>query len=261
MDFRNLLLDRSERIATVTVNRPDKLNALNHETLEDLHAAFRELSAEPGTGVVILTGAGGKSFVAGADIGELAALDVLRAREFARHGQAVLDCIERCPKPVLGAINGFALGGGCELAMATHVRLASANARFGQPEVNLGVIPGFAGTQRLARLVGRGRALHMILTGEALKAEEALQAGLVQAVFPSVEELAEGARRMARTILKKGPLAVRLALQAVQRGLEMPLAQGQQYEREAFAMCFASPDAHEGLQAFLGKRDPAFKGE
>jgi len=261
MEFRNLLVERSERLTTITVNRPDKLNALNHETLEELSAAFAEAAADRETGVVILTGAGTRAFVAGADIGELSKLDVLGAREFARHGQVVLDRIEQCPKPVIGAINGFALGGGCELAMATHIRLASANARFGQPEVNLGVIPGFAGTQRLPRLIGKGRALHMILTGEPLKADEALQAGLVQAVLPTVEELLVAARGMARTILGKGPLAVRLALQAVQGGLEMPFAQGQQYEADVFALSFASADAREGLEAFLARRAPAWKGD
>jgi enoyl-CoA hydratase len=261
MDFRNLLLTRSERIATLTVNRPDKLNALDHQTLEELAAAFTALAADAGTGVVVLTGAGDKAFVAGADIAELSKLDAPGAREFALHGQAVLDCIEQCPRPVIAAVNGFALGGGCELAMAAHIRLASANARFGQPEVNLGVIPGFGGTQRLSRLVGRGRALHMLLTGEALKAGEALQAGLVQAVYPTVEELREAAARMARTILRKGPVAVRLALEAVRAGLDMPLAGGLQHEAGQFAKCFESADAREGLNAFLEKREPAFKGD
>ncbi|HVP39613.1 MAG TPA: enoyl-CoA hydratase-related protein [Candidatus Saccharimonadales bacterium] len=261
MELHNLLLERADGIATITVNRPDKLNALDHATLEELRAAFAEVARDPAVGVVILTGAGAKSFVAGADIGELSRLDVLGAREFSRHGQAVLDQVERCPKPVLAAVNGFALGGGCELAMAAHVRLASANARFGQPEVNLGVIPGFGGTQRLARLVGPGRALAMVLTGDALTAEEAFQAGLVQKVLPTVEELREEARKVARTILARGPLAVHLALQAVQRGLEMPLAQGLQYESEVFALGFASADAREGLAAFLDKRRPEFKGE
>ncbi|MBI5836251.1 MAG: enoyl-CoA hydratase/isomerase family protein [Candidatus Eisenbacteria bacterium] len=260
MKFANLLVERSDRVATVTVNRPDKLNALNHATLEDLSAAFTALAADADTGVVILTGAGAKSFVAGADISELAQLDVMGAREFARHGQAVLDKVEQCPKPVIGAVNGFALGGGCELCMATHIRLASANARFGQPEVNLGVIPGFAGTQRLSRLAGRGRALHMILTGDALTAEEAFQAGLVQRVLPSVEELRAEASRMAGTILSRGPLAVRLALQSVQRGLEMPFTQAQQYEGDLFALAYTSSDAREGLDAFLNKRKPAFRG-
>ena len=211
-------------------------------------------------GVVIITGAGEKAFVAGADINEIAMMTPISGREMARKGQAVLNFIENLGKPVIAAVNGFALGGGCELAMACTIRVASDNARLGQPEVNLGVMPGYAGTQRLPRLVGQGRALEIILTGRMVNAEEALRIGLVNKVVPPAE-LIKSCEDMARTIVAKGPLAVRFCLEAVNAGLNMPLAQAQEYEATLFGVLCASEDMREGTRAFLEKRQPKFKGK
>jgi enoyl-CoA hydratase len=208
--------------------------------------------------VLVVTGAGEKAFVAGADIAELAALDALSGRETSRRGQRIFRELELCPKPVIAAVNGFALGGGCELALACHMRIASDNAQFGLPEVGLGVIPGYGGTQRLARLVGRGRALEMVLTGRRVGAEEALRMGLVNRVVP-LASLLDEARALAAAILANGPVAVRAALEAVQRGLDVPLEAGLELEANIFGVVCATEDMREGLRAFLEKRKPAFQ--
>jgi enoyl-CoA hydratase len=254
-----ILLEKSERIAWVTLNRPDKLNALNNQVLQDLEAVFADLEQDPEVGVVVVTGAGEKAFVAGADISELKSLDAASARVQALRGQAVFQRIESMPKPVIAAVNGFALGGGCELALACHIRIASENARFGLPEVSLGIIPGYGGTQRLPRLVGKGVALDLILSGEMLPAADALRIGLVSRVFP-LADLRAGAEKLAKTLLSRGPLALRSALAAVNNGLEMPQDQGLQYEAALFGLLATTQDMQEGMGAFLEKRAAAFKG-
>jgi len=258
MELQTLLYAVADRIATVTVNRPDKLNALNAAAKEELKRVFTALAGDPAVDLVILTGAGEKAFVAGTDIGELAALDVETGKRFSAGGQEVFDTIENLGKPVIAAVNGYALGGGCELALACHIRIASENARFGQPEVNLGIIPGYGGTQRLARLVGEGRALEMILSGNPVGAQEALAMGLVNRVVPAAS-LMDEARTLARAIQSKGQVAVRLALKAVRAAGDLPLADGQRLEAALFGECCGSEDFREGTAAFLEKRKPAFK--
>ena len=253
------LVEKADRIAWVTLNRPEKLNALNNEVLEELEQIFADLEQDAKVGVVVLTGAGEKAFVAGADIAELRTLDTAGARVQALRGQAVYQRIESLPKPVIAAVNGFALGGGCELALACHIRIASETARFGLPEVSLGIIPGYGGTQRLARLVGKGVALDLILSGEMTPAAEALRMGLVSRVVPAADLLAT-AQKLARTILSRGPLALRSALAAVNEGLEMPQEQGLQYEAALFGLLAATQDMQEGMGAFLEKRAATFKG-
>ena len=252
--------DLSERILTVTINRPEKLNALNTEVIEGLRSAFHGAKNDPGVGAIILTGAGEKAFVAGADISTFPELTPIAARDYARRGQVVLDLIETLGKPSIAAINGFALGGGCELAMACTLRVASRNAKLGQPEVNLGVIPGYAGTQRLARLVGKGRALEMILTADPISAEEAHRIGLVNRVV-DLENLMPSCRDLAKKILSKAPIAVRHAIEAVNHGLEMPFDEAETFEATLFGLCVASEDMKEGVAAFLGKRPAEFKGK
>jgi enoyl-CoA hydratase len=259
MEFNNLLLEKSDGIATVTINRPKALNALNEETIRELSRCFEGLEHDGEVRVVIITGAGEKAFVAGADIAAMAELDAVSARTFALLGQQVLRGIEQLSKPVIAAVNGFALGGGCELALACDIRLASDNARFGQPEVNLGVIPGFAGTQRLARLVGKGRAKELLFTGDMVGAEEAWRIGLVNRVTTSTE-LLPTARALAQKIAGKGALAIALCKDAVNHGLEMELDQGSRYEADLFALCFATADQKEGMAAFLEKRPAHFQG-
>jgi enoyl-CoA hydratase len=259
MSESNLIEERKGPVAVITVNRPKVLNALNRQTLSELREAFTGLSADREVQVILLTGAGEKAFIAGADIRELADLSPLEARAFAREGQQVCDLISNCSKPVIAAINGFALGGGCEVSMACHMRIASKNAKLGQPEVNLGVIPGWGGTQRLARLVGLGRAVELILTGDTIPAEEAYRIGLVNrvvdqdALLPTCEEIAG-------KIAGKGPLAVRLGLEAARRGLEGTLNAGLAIEADAFGLCASTSDWREGTAAFLEKRKPSFKG-
>ncbi len=253
------LVEIADRIATVTLNRPEKLNALNNEVLQELELIFADLEQNPDVGVVIVTGAGEKAFVAGADISELKSLDTAGARVQALRGQAVFQRIESLPKPVIAAVNGFALGGGCELALACHIRIASETARFGLPEVSLGIIPGYGGTQRMARLVGKGVALDLILSGEMTSAADALRMGLVSRVVP-VADLQATAQKLARTILSRGPLALRSALAAVNEGLEMTQEQGLQYEASLFGLLAATQDMQEGMSAFLEKRQAAFKG-
>ncbi len=259
MNFENLLCKCSERIAVVTINRPRALNSLNSETLRELLSLFEGLRDDAEVDVVILTGAGSKSFVAGADIAAMQPLDPLAGRAFARLGHQVLNAIEKLPQPVIAAVNGFALGGGCELAMACDIRLASENARFGQPEVNLGIIPGFGGTQRLPRLVGKGRAKEIIFTGEILDAAEACRIGLVNRVVPA-DDLLETARALAAKIVSRGQFAVRMAKEAIDNGLELDVDRAGNYETELFGLCFASADQKEGMAAFLEKRPAVFKG-
>jgi enoyl-CoA hydratase len=258
--YQNIEVAREGRLATVTVNRPEKLNALTRATIDELRTAFEELGADAEVGGVILTGAGEKAFVAGADIGELNDLGPVAAREHALRGQALCRTIETLGKPVVAAVQGFALGGGCELAMACTLRVAGEKARFGQPEVKLGLIPGFGGTQRLGRLVGRGAALELLLTGEMIDAREAHRLGLVNRVVPQ-DQVMEEARTLMASILERGPLAVRYTLEATHQGLEMPLEDGLRLEANLFAVTFATEDKVEGTRAFLEKRPPAFRGK
>ena len=260
MNFSNLLIDIEDGIAVVTINRPAALNALSADIIEELATAFETLKKDAAVACVILTGSGPKAFVAGADIAAMQALDAVSATHFARLGHAVLRDIENFPKPVIAAVNGFALGGGCELAMACDIRIAAENARFGQPEVNLGVIPGFGGTLRLSRLVGKGRAKELIFTGDMIDAQEAYRIGLANKVVAAEELLAE-ARRMAKKIAAKGPVAVRFAKESVDSGLEMDLDRACRYEADLFGLCFATADQKEGMQAFLDKRPAKFTGQ
>jgi enoyl-CoA hydratase len=259
MPFQNITLDVSDRVATLTVNRPDKLNALNDLTVSELGQAIEQVRTRSDVGGVILTGAGTRAFVAGADIAELATQGPLEGRERARRGQAVLRRIETSPKPVIAAINGFALGGGCELAMACHVRIASETAKFGQPEVKLGIGPGYGGSQRLPRLVGQGRALELILTGEMIDAREAHRIGLVNAVVPPAE-LLRTANELIRKMLANGPIALGLSIDAVVRGVELPLEDALLLEADSFGLLAATDDMREGMRAFLEKRQPRFTG-
>ena len=255
---KSIIVTREGRIAVVTINRPEKLNALNAGAKTELRECFAALKTDPGADVVIITGAGEKSFVAGTDIGELTGLTARTGKEFAEEGQAVFDAIENLGKPVIAAVNGYALGGGCELALSCHVRIASEKAKFGQPEVNLGIIPGYGGTQRLARLVGRGRAMDMILTGVQVDAQEALRIGLVTRVVPAAE-LMQRAIAMAGTIASMGQLAIRMALKAVNITQEIPLSEGLRLEASLFGVCCDSHDFREGTRAFLEKRKPVFR--
>ena len=255
----SLQIDRDGAVAVVTVNRPKVLNALNTQTMDELRRTILALRHDDSVRAVILTGAGEKSFVAGADINELAVQTPAGGREHALRGQHVLDLIENMGKPVIAAVNGFALGGGCELAMACTLRIASEHARFGQPEINLGIIPGYAGTQRLARLVGAGRALEILLTGEQISAQEAHRLGLVNRVVPAGELMNE-ARKLAATLAAKAPIAVRYIIDAVNKGARMTLPEAQVFEATLFGLVASTDDMHEGTRAFLEKRKPEFKG-
>jgi enoyl-CoA hydratase len=259
MNFTNLLVLVRDGVATLSVNRPDKLNALNDDIVSQLHQAATLLANDDLVRGVIVTGAGTKSFIAGADIGDLATQGVLQGRQRSLTGQGMLRAFELMGKPVIAAVNGYALGGGCELAMACHIRIASENAKFGQPEVKLGITPGYGGTQRLPRIVGKGNALHLLLTGETIDAREALRIGLVSKVVPQEQLLAE-AEQLLRTILANGPLAVKLVIEAVHRGLEMTLEEGLELEADAFGLVAATDDMKEGLSAFLQKRPAKFRG-
>ncbi|MGH9482142.1 MAG: enoyl-CoA hydratase-related protein [Terriglobales bacterium] len=257
--FQNIRVETEGAIARVTLNRPEKLNALNLATLAELDAAFDQMRQQAGLRVVVLTGAGEKAFAAGADIAELAGLGAVAARGFSQRGNELLHRIERFPLPVIAALNGLALGGGLELAMACTLRVAAEHAKLGQPEVKLGLIPGYGGTQRLARLIGPGPALQMILSGEPIAAPEALRLGLVNQVAPGAE-LAAAATALAERIAANAPLAVQFALQAVREGSEMSLEQGLALEASLFALSCATEDMKEGTRAFLEKRAPRFKG-
>jgi enoyl-CoA hydratase len=257
--FENLIYDTKAGIAYVTVNRPAVRNALNAQTVRELKIAFEQAKNDNEVRVVIITGAGDKAFIAGADINELATQTPVPGKEFSLAGQAVFDSIEQLGKPVIAAVNGYALGGGCELAMACTFRVASENAVLGQPEVKLGIIPGYGGSQRLPRLVGKGRALEILLTGDMVPAAEALRIGLVNRVVPQAELMAT-VESIARKIMANAPLAVRLCIEAVNRGLEMTTDEGQFLEATLFGLCCATDDMKEGTRAFLEKRSPEFKG-
>jgi enoyl-CoA hydratase len=259
MTFDNLLLAHDGPVAILTVNRPKVLNALDHHTLDELGRAVAALGEDASVRVVIVTGAGGRSFIAGADIGELAVQTPASGRELARRGQRVLDAIEQLGKPVIAAINGYALGGGCELAMACTLRIAADTAKLGQPEINLGLVPGYAGTQRLSRIVGRGRALELLLSGDQITAQEAHRIGLVNRVVPAAE-LTHAALAWAQTLATKAPVAVRYILEAVHNGLEMGLPEAQAFEATLFGLVASTDDMREGTKAFLEKRRPEFKG-
>ncbi len=260
MPFSALLYEKKEGIAFLTVNRPDKLNALNRETLEELKEVLSDIEQDDSIRTVILTGSGEKAFIAGADIVEISQLTAQNGKDFSLFGQSVFNTIENLGKPIIAAVNGFALGGGCELAMACTLRIASENARFGQPEVGLGVIPGYGGTQRLPRLVGKGRAMEMLLTGDMIDAQEAYRIGLVNKVT-SKEELIPTCESIAKKITTKGPVAVRYALESSNQGMEMPLEEGLFLEATLFGLACATEDMKEGTKAFMEKRKAVFKGK
>jgi enoyl-CoA hydratase len=259
MAYETLLYEVKDGVALVAINRPDKLNALNVQVIGELEAAMTAAAEDDTVRVVILTGCGEKAFAAGADIGELARLDPVGAVDLARRGQALTRRMDRLGKPIIAAINGFALGGGCEIAMACTLRIAADTAQLGQPEVNLGLMPGYGGTQRLSRLVGKGRALDLILTGRMISAEEALQMGLVNQVVPAAK-LKDASLKLAGTLKKKGPLALRFAMEAVHGGLEQGLDEALSLEAHLFGVCAATDDKKEGLTAFLEKRKADFQG-
>ncbi|MCD6282750.1 enoyl-CoA hydratase/isomerase family protein [bacterium] len=260
MEFNNLLLEVKDGLAVLTINRPDKLNALNNEVMREIKAAFEHIRDNDEIKAVVVTGAGDKAFVAGADITEIHTLDQSSGAHFAQQGHDIFTLIEKLPKPVIAAVNGFALGGGCELAMACHVRLANENARFGQPEVGLGITPGYGGTQRLPRLVGKGRALEMILSGNMVRANEAHAMGLVNHVYPA-DELMDKAEELARGIMSKGPAAVAMCIRLVNEGLDMPLDDAKAHEAKLFGEICATGDMKEGTKAFMEKRKPNFTGK
>lgn len=260
MNFDTLLVEQAEHIVVLTVNRPESLNALNRATIRDLTAAFDAIASDDSVRVVILTGAGDKAFVAGADIAEMSGLSPEDAEAFARLGNALGDRMETLPKPILAAVNGFALGGGCELAMACDFIIASKRARFGQPEVNLGLIPGFGGTQRLQRLVGRAQARRLIYTGEMIKADEAKAMGLVTEVVEP-EGLLQRVRDVAWLITQKGPLAVAACKAAINQGADAELGIAIDNEAKLFGSMFATQDMREGTAAFVEKRSPRFEGK
>lgn len=258
MAYQLLTFDVADRIATITVNRPDKLNALNDALMAELGVAIDEAVGRDDVGGILLTGAG-RAFVAGADISEMVDEGALAMKQRAERGQRTFRRFETSPKPTMAAVNGFALGGGCELAMACHVRIASEAAKFGQPEVKLGIVPGYGGTQRLPRLVGKGRALQLLMTGEMIDAAEAYRIGLVNRVVPAAELIAS-ARATLGSIVAQGPLAVAHCIEAVDRGLDMPLDDAIALEASYFGLLSASADKAEGMRAFLEKRAPAFTG-
>ncbi|AMM51071.1 enoyl-CoA hydratase [Rufibacter sp. DG15C] len=257
--YNNLLLDNQDGILFITVNRPTKMNALNIETVQEIQSAMQEVYDDEEVRGVILTGSGEKAFVAGADIAEIAELNEVNGRRFAERGQDVFSMIEECPKPVIAAVNGFALGGGCELAMACHIRVASENARFGQPEVNLGLIPGYGGTQRLTQLVGKGKAMELMMTGDLIPAQEAKELGLVNHVT-AVGELMPKCLEIMNKIIAKAPLAVGMIVDCVNAWYDKE-EHGYQTEANSFSRCCGSDDFKEGTSAFLEKRKPHFKGE
>ena len=259
LTLENVLYEKKDSIAYVTLNRPKVLNALNKKTWADLRTAFEAARDDAAVRGVILTGAGDKAFIAGADISELANVSAVEAEESSTFGQEVLNLVENLGKPVIAAINGFALGGGCETAMACTIRVASEHAKFGQPEVKLGLIPGGGGTQRLPRLVGKGRALQIILSGEIISAQEAYRIGLVNEVIPAAD-LITRAEAILKQIFSNAPIAVKYSLEAVNKGLETSVAEGLSLEASLFGLCAGTEDKREGTQAFLQKRAPQFQG-
>ena len=256
----NVKTENKNGILVVTIDRPKVLNALNAQTVEEIYEAFSKARTDDAVKAVIVTGGGEKAFVAGADINELAQKTPITGKETSERGQFIFSFIERFPKPVIAAINGFALGGGCELALACHIRIASEKAQIGLPEVSLGIIPGYGGTQRMARLLGKGRALELICTGERVSAGEAERIGLVNRVVPA-EQLMAVAEELARKIMSRGPLAVRAAIEAVMSGSDMPFEQGQFLEATLFGLLCASEDTKEGMKAFIEKRPANFTGK
>lgn len=258
-ETKNIRVERAEDRATVVISRPDKLNALNAETIEELGQAFDDLAADEGVRGLIVTGEGEKAFVAGADIGELARMGSIDGIDVSRQGQEAFRRLERMGKPVIAAVNGYALGGGMELALACHLRVAADNARFGLPEVKLGIIPGYGGTVRLPRIVGRGLALELILSGEMIAAQRAYEIGLVNRVVPQAQ-LRETADQMLQVILRNGPVALRFALEAVDRSLETGIDEGLGLEAHLFGLLASTADMREGMGAFLEKRPAAFSG-
>jgi enoyl-CoA hydratase len=260
MSYQTLIVGIEKRVALITLNRPEKLNALNALCKQELGQVFAGLRTNRDVDVVIVTGAGEKAFAAGTDISELSSLDRETGKEFAMIGQAVFDMIQHLGKPVIAAVNGYALGGGCELALACHIRIASENAVFGQPEVNLGLIPGYGGTQRSARLIGAGRTAEMVLTGNQISAAEALRIGLVNKVVPQASLMGE-AEALALAILSRAQIAVRMALKAINISMELPLSEGLKVEATLFGECCGTKDFKEGTRAFLEKRKPKFTGE
>jgi enoyl-CoA hydratase len=260
MAYENLLYEKKEGIARITFNRPKVLNALNRKTIEELQQVLLDAREDASVRVLILTGSGEKAFVAGADINELAQQTPVNGKEFSIFGQGVFHLLETIGKPSICAINGFALGGGCELALACSIRLASKTAKLGQPEVKLGIIPGYGGSQRLARLCGKGVAHELCLTGEMITAEEAQRIGLVNHIYESAE-LLPAAEALAKKIIEKAPLAVKYCMEAIERGVEMPQEEGLFLEATLFGLCCATEDMREGTKAFLEKRAAAFKGK
>lgn len=258
MSFENIKTENRDGVLLITIDRPKVLNALNAQTVNELRQAFEAARDDDGVGCVILTGAGEKAFVAGADISELAKMTPITGKITSERGQRVFSAVERFPKPVIAAINGFALGGGCELALACHIRIASEHAQLGLPEVTLGIIPGYGGTQRMVRLLGKGKALELILTGDRVTAAEAERIGLVNRVVPA-DQLLETAEKMARTIMSRGPLAVRAAIEAIMSGSEMPFEEGQFLEATLFGLLASTEDMSEGMKAFLEKRKADFR--
>lgn len=258
-NYQTIQVERAKGRATVIISRPDKLNALNAETIGELDDAFRALADDPDVGGLVITGAGEKAFVAGADIAELAKMGPIDGIDVSRKGQEAFRRLERMGKPVVAGVNGYALGGGMELALACHLRVASEKARFGLPEVKLGIIPGYGGTVRLPRIVGRGRALELILTGEMIDAGRAHEMGLVNQVVPT-GQTREAAESLLDSILKNGPIAIRFALEAVDRSLETGVDEGLGLESHLFGLLAATEDMREGMSAFLEKRDAGFKG-
>lgn len=260
MNFENILLEIKNNIAIITLNRPSKLNALNLALLNDLKVCLTEIKKDDNAKVIIITGSGEKAFAAGADISELNTLSVNQAKEYSEAGQTTFKMIENFPKPVIAVINGFALGGGCELAMACHLRYASDNAYFGQPEINIGLIPGFGGTQRLSRLIGKAKAIEMILTGDRIKADEALSLKLINKIFELPNLLPE-VIKIAEVISKKSAPIIKLALESMNSANNLSLSDGLSFETLSFSLCFGTEDFKEGTTAFLEKRNPEFKGK
>ena len=260
MDYVNVQLRREAPLGWIIINRPDKLNALNIETIRDLYSAFMSLRDDPEIKSVILTGSGDKAFVAGADISELARLDQASGKDYVLEGQELTKLIENYRKPVIAAINGYALGGGTELALACHIRIASENAKMGQPEVKLGLIPGFGGTQRLARLVGKGKAMELVLSGKMIDAQEALAIGLVNSVVPQ-SDLVSTCEVLAREMIANAPLALEYSIRAINEGLDKSLPEGLLLEAELFGTACSSEDSDEGTKAFLEKRKANFQGK
>ncbi len=258
--MENIKTENDNGILKITIDRPKVLNALNQQTMEEIDSAFKAARTDAAVKAVIVTGSGEKAFVAGADITELAQKTPITGKETSERGQEILSGIERFPKAVIAAINGFALGGGCELALACHIRIAADTAQIGLPEVTLGIIPGYGGTQRMARLLGKGKALELICTGDRITAEEALRIGLVNKVV-APEQLMSTAEEMARKIMSRGPLAIRAAIEAVMSGSEMPIEEGQFLEATLFGLLCASEDTKEGMAAFIEKRKADFKGK